>query len=53
MAQEILELLSGKTEKEQNDILFEVRNAIKESRMKQANTLEREVKRIRDTLNQV
>ena len=53
MKQQILEMLNSIPEKEQNDLLLDIRNTIKQDRLTKAMQLEREASRIKDTLNTI
>jgi hypothetical protein len=53
MVEQIFEMLIPLSEVEQNALIFNLRNKIKEKRLQQANQLEIEARRIKDTLNQI
>jgi len=53
MIEQIIEQMDSLSEKEQNELILNLRNTIKEKRLQQANQLEIEARRIKDTLNQI
>ena len=53
MKEQILEMLKPLSVEEQNVLILEIRNAIKDNRWKQANALEAEALRIKQTMNKI